>query len=48
MKQNCCSSREKNASISVKVANGKTEYFDFVANGNFAPLQELSFLPRSL
>ncbi|SDG98290.1 RND family efflux transporter, MFP subunit [Flavobacterium omnivorum] len=36
---------EKNASISVKVATVKTEEvsLDFVANGNFAPLQELSF-----
>jgi membrane fusion protein (multidrug efflux system) len=36
---------EKNASVSVKVATVKTEEvsLDFVANGNFAPLQELSF-----
>ncbi|WP_426062664.1 efflux RND transporter periplasmic adaptor subunit [Flavobacterium sp. DSP2-3-1] len=36
---------EKNASISVKVATVKTEEvsLDFSANGNFAPLQELSF-----
>lgn len=36
---------EKNASISVKVATVKTEEvsLDFFANGNFAPLQELSF-----
>ena len=36
---------EKNASISVKVATVKTEEVsvDFFANGNFAPLQELSF-----
>jgi membrane fusion protein (multidrug efflux system) len=36
---------EKNASISVKVATVKIEEvsLDFSANGNFAPLQELSF-----
>ena len=36
---------EQNASISVKVATVKTEEvsLDFFANGNFAPLQELSF-----
>ncbi|SFE45888.1 efflux RND transporter periplasmic adaptor subunit [Flavobacterium xueshanense] len=36
---------EKNARISVKVATVKTEEvsLDFSANGNFAPLQELSF-----
>ena len=36
---------EKNASISVKVATVKTEEvsLDFSANGNFEPIQELSF-----
>lgn len=36
---------EKNASVSVKVETVKTEEvaLDFSANGNFAPLQELSF-----
>ena len=36
---------EKNASISVKVAQVKTEEvsLDFVANGNFEPTQELTF-----
>jgi membrane fusion protein (multidrug efflux system) len=36
---------EKNASVSVKVATVKTEEIslDFIANGNFEPLQELSF-----
>jgi uncharacterized protein YxeA len=36
---------EKNASVSVKVATVKNEEvsLDFSANGNFAPLQELSF-----
>lgn len=36
---------EKNASVSVKVATANTEEVDiaFSANGNFAPLQELSF-----
>lgn len=36
---------EKNASVSVKVANVKTEEvtLDFVANGNFEPKQELTF-----
>jgi membrane fusion protein, multidrug efflux system len=36
---------EKNASVSVKVAQVKTENLslDFVANGNFAPTQELTF-----
>ncbi|MGQ7946152.1 efflux RND transporter periplasmic adaptor subunit [Flavobacterium sp. WC2509] len=36
---------EKNAAISVKVAQVKTENvsLDFVANGNFAPTQELNF-----
>lgn len=36
---------EKNSSVSVKVASVKTEEIslDFVANGNFAPFQELSF-----
>jgi RND family efflux transporter MFP subunit len=36
---------EKNASVSVKVANVKTEEItlDFVANGNFEPKQELAF-----
>ncbi len=36
---------EKNASVSVKVAQVKTESLslDFVANGNFAPTQELTF-----
>lgn len=35
----------KNAAVSVKVAQVKTENisFDFVANGNFAPTQELNF-----
>jgi membrane fusion protein (multidrug efflux system) len=36
---------EKNAAVSVKVAQVKTESLslDFVANGNFAPTQELTF-----
>ncbi len=36
---------EKNASVSVKVANVKTEEvsLDFVSNGNFEPVQELKF-----
>ncbi len=36
---------EKNAAVSVKVAQVKTENvsLDFVANGNFAPTQELNF-----
>ncbi|MFT5253850.1 MAG: membrane fusion protein (multidrug efflux system), partial [Flavobacteriales bacterium] len=36
---------EKNASVSVKVANVKTEevILDFIANGNFEPRQELTF-----
>lgn len=36
---------EKNASVSVKTAQVKTENIslDFVANGNFAPTQELTF-----
>jgi membrane fusion protein (multidrug efflux system) len=36
---------EKNASVSVKVANVKTEEvtLDFIANGNFEPKQELTF-----
>jgi membrane fusion protein (multidrug efflux system) len=36
---------EKNAAVSVKVAQVKTESIslDFVANGNFAPTQELTF-----
>jgi membrane fusion protein (multidrug efflux system) len=36
---------EKNANVSVKVATVKTEEvsLDFIANGNFEPLQELSF-----
>jgi len=36
---------EKNASVSVRVASVKTEdvSFDFLANGNFEPLQELKF-----
>ncbi|MGO4772754.1 efflux RND transporter periplasmic adaptor subunit [Flavobacterium sp. W22_SRS_FK3] len=36
---------EKNASVSVKVASVKTEEvsLDFVANGNFEPIQELTF-----
>jgi hypothetical protein len=41
---------KKNASVSVKVANVKTEEItlDFVANGNFEPKQELAFSAEKL
>lgn len=44
MKQNCHCSR-KNAAVSVKVATVKTEDVNlaFTANGNFVPIQELTF-----